>query len=328
MKRRKKIAVILSGAAIFLWMGILPPVMAQDYPTKLVELIEPYGAGGPTYIAAKIVAEKMSEVLGKPVAVMAKPGAGGTIGAAFAAKAKPDGYTLLVFNSGSNGVSLAIRSDVPYKNSDFELLGQYGAQYLVMAVKADAPWKSVKDIIEYAKNNPGAMKYGTSGIGTSLHFGMELFKIAAGGLKIDHVPFKGGPEINSAMLGGHIHTGTLTYGVVKALVEAGKIRLLAVTSPKRAEDLPDIPTFAELGFPEVTLSAWYGIAAPKGIPREAAAKLKDVCRKAFQDPEVRKKLVGMGYMPTYRNAEEFTQFVAEQEKMYDRVAKSANIRVQ
>lgn len=328
MKTRQKLRLALYGFAIFTGLGSNAFSPAQDYPTRQIELIEPYGAGGPTYIAAKIVSEKMSEFLEKPVVVMTKPGAGGTIGAAFAAKAKPDGYTLLVFNSGSNGVSLAIRSDVTYKNSDFELLGQYGAQYLVMAVKADAPWKSVRDIVEYAKKNPGVLKYGTSGIGTSLHFGMELFKIAGGGLKIDHVPFKGGPEINSALLGGHIHTGTFTYGVVKALVEAGKLRILAITAAKRTEDLPDIPTFAELGFPEVTLSSWYGIAAPKGIPGGVAARLKDVCGKAFQDPEVRKKLVGMGYMPTYRNADEFTKYVAEQEKMYERIAKAANIRVQ
>jgi tripartite-type tricarboxylate transporter receptor subunit TctC len=147
-------------------------------------------------------------------------------------------------------------------------------------------------------------------------------------LKIDHVPFKAGPEINAALLGGHIQTGTFTYGVVKALVEAGKLRILAITAPKRTEDLPEVPTFAELGLPEVTLSSWYGIAAPKGIPREVAAKLQDICGKAFQDPEVRKRLIGMGYMPTYRKAEEFTKFAAEQEKMYERVAKAANIRVQ
>jgi tripartite-type tricarboxylate transporter receptor subunit TctC len=328
MKKGRMVRFAIYGLAIFVGLGIPVFATAQDYPTKQIELIEPYGAGGPTYIAAKIVSEKMSELLNKPVVVITKPGAGGTIGAAFAAKARSDGYTLLVFNSGSNGVSLAIRSDLTYKNSDFELLGQYGAQYLVMAVKADAPWKSVKDIIDYAKKNPGTMKYGTSGIGTSLHFGMELFKIAAGGLKIDHVPFKAGPEINAALLGGHIHTGTFTYGVVKALVEAGKLRNLAITAPKRTEDLPDVPTFAELGLPEVTLSSWYGIAAPKGIPREVAIKMQDICGKAFQDPEIQKRLIGMGYMPTYRNAAEFAKFVAEQEKMYDRVAKAANIRVQ
>jgi len=112
------------------------------------------------------------------------------------------------------------------------------------------------------------------------------------------------------------------------LVEAGKLRNLAITAPKRTEDLPDVPTFAELGLPEVTLSSWYGIAAPKGIPKVIAAKLKDICDKAFQDPVVQNRLIGMGYVSVYRNAEEFSRFVAEQEKMYERVAKDANIRVQ
>jgi len=328
MEKGRMLMFALYGLAISLGVGIPVIATSQDYPTKQIELINPYGAGGSTYISVKIVTDKMSELMNKPVVIIAKPGAGGTIGAAFVAKAAQDGYTLFNFNSGSNGVALAIRSDMTYKNSDFELMGQYGAQYMFMVVKADAPWKSVKDIIDYAKKNPGTMKYGTSGIGTSLHFGMELFKIAGGGLKIDHVPFKNGPEYCAAMLGGHIQTGTLSLGDVKGLVEAGKLRYLASTAPKRAEDLPDVPTFAELGLPEVTLSSWYGIAAPKGIPKVVAAKLKGVCDKAFQDPEVRKRLIGMGYVPVYRNAEEFTMFVAEQEKMYEQVAKGANIRVQ
>jgi tripartite-type tricarboxylate transporter receptor subunit TctC len=142
MKKGRLVRFALYGLAILLDFGIPAFATSQDYPTKQIELIEPYGTGGPTYIAAKIVSEKMSELLNKPVVVITKPCAGGTIGAAFAAKARPDGYTLLVFNSGNNGVSLAIRSDLTYKNSDFELLGQYGAQYLVMAVKADAPGRA------------------------------------------------------------------------------------------------------------------------------------------------------------------------------------------
>jgi tripartite-type tricarboxylate transporter receptor subunit TctC len=298
----------------------------SSFPTKPIELVCPYGAGGSTSMGTRIIAGTLSELLGVPVIVNNKPGAGGSIGAAYVAKSKSDGYTLFVFNSGSNGVTPAIRS-VEYKNADFELFGQYAIQTLAMVVKNDAPWKSLEELVIYAKKNPGTLKYATSGIGTSAHFGMELFKSAAEGLKIDHVPFKSGPEYIAALLGGHVHMGILFLVDIKGPVEAGKLRILATATEKRLEDYPDIPTFSELGYPEVKLTAWYGIAAPNGVPREISDKLKDALYKTFQHPEVKKMLIHIGFVPVFRDAEQFKKFVSEEEKKFQKIAKEANIRV-
>jgi len=323
VKRIQKILMI----GVILILGIWNNAIAIEYPVKPIELICPYGAGGSVSMGGRIIAGTASEFLGKPIIIINKPGAGGSIAAAYVARAKPDGYTLFICNSASNGVTLAIRSDIGYKNSDFEYFGQFSAQNLAFVVKRDAPWQTLREVVEFAKQNPGSLKYLTSGVGTSLHFGMELFKLAAGGLKIEHIPFKSGAEYNAALLGGHAHLGLLAWVDIKGLVEAGKLRVLAVPTSKRLDDLPDVPTFTELGFPEVILSMWYGIAAPVGLPKEISTKLKESFSKTFQHSEVKKMLIHIGYTPVYRDADDFTKFVNEQEKIYLKVAKEANIRV-
>ncbi len=298
----------------------------RDYPTKNIELVCPYGAGGSTSMGARIIAGTLSEMLGRTVVVNNKPGAGGSIGAEYVAKAKPDGYTLFVFNSGSNGVTPATRS-VRYKNENFELFGQYAIQALGLVVKSDAPWKSVEELVQYAKKNPGDLKFATSGIGTSGHFCMELFKKVGGDLKIEHVPFKSGPEYIAALLGGHVQMGILYLVDVKGPVEAGKLRLLAAATEKRLEDYPDVPTFAEKGFPEVKMTAWYGVSAPVGLPKEVSEKLKAALTKTFQHPEVKKMLTQIGYSPIYKDPEEFSRFAKEEEKKLHQIAKEANIKI-
>ncbi len=298
----------------------------ENYPTKNIELVCPYGAGGSTSMGARIIAGTLSEMIGRTVVVNNKPGAGGSIGAEYVAKAKPDGYTLFIHNSGSNGVTPAIRT-VRYKNNDFELFGQYAIQALGLVVKSDAPWKTVEELVQYAKQNPGALKYATSGIGTSGHFCMELFKSTAGGLKIEHVPFKSGPEYIAALLGGHVQMGILYLVDIKGPLEAGKLRLLAPATEKRLEDYPGIPTFGEKGYPEVKMTAWYGVSAPKGLPKDVSAKLKGCLENTFQHPEVKKMLTQIGYAPVYKDAEEFSRFVNEEEKKLTRIAKEANIKI-
>jgi tripartite-type tricarboxylate transporter receptor subunit TctC len=316
------------GLAILCCVMVIPLQVEgkDDYPTKNIELVCPYGAGGSTSMGARIIAGTLSEMIGRTVVVNNKPGAGGSIGAEYVAKAKPDGYTLFVFNSGSNGATQAIRS-VRYKNEDFELFGQYAIQALGLVVKSDAPWKSVDELVQYAKQNPGALKYATSGIGTSGHFCMELFKKVAGGLKIEHVPFKSGPEYIAALLGGHVHMGILYLVDIKGPMEAGKLRLLAAATEKRLDEYPDIPTFGEKGYPDVKMTAWYGVSAPVGLPKEVSEKLKTSLAKTFQHPEVKKMLTQIGYSPVYKNAEEFARFVKDEEKKLSRIAKEANIRI-
>jgi tripartite-type tricarboxylate transporter receptor subunit TctC len=312
-------------AGMILALTILGPSLAAEYPTKPIELICPFGAGGPVSLADRILADKLSEILKQPVVTVHKPGASGAIAAAYVAKSKPDGYTLFDFTSASNGTVLALRPDVSYSNADFEPLGQYGTHFLAMVIKADAPWKNVKDVVEYAKKNPGVLKFGSSGVGTTLQFGMELFKIAGGGLKIDHIPFKSAPEINAALLGGHIQIGTFTWGTSKALYDAKKVRVLAVTVP--AEELPGIPTFAQEGYPEINLTAFYGLAAPKGLSKEVSKKLQEACATVFQDPKTKEMLRNIGLTPDYKNAKDFALFAEDRLQLFKKIAKEANIKL-
>ncbi|MCX5907507.1 MAG: tripartite tricarboxylate transporter substrate-binding protein, partial [Deltaproteobacteria bacterium] len=159
------------------------------------------------------------------------------------------------------------------------------------------------------------------------HFCMELFKKVGGDLKIEHVPFKSGPEYIAALLGGHVHMGILYLVDVKGPVEAGKLHLLAAATEKRMEDYPDIPTFAEKGYPEVKMTAWYGISAPVGLPKEVSEKLKVALTKTFQHPAVNKMLTQIGYSPIYKDPEEFSRYVKEEEKKLYQIAKEANIKI-
>jgi tripartite-type tricarboxylate transporter receptor subunit TctC len=311
-----------------MWLGVADEVLGKEkvFPNKSIELICPWGAGGSTSMGGRIIAGTLSELLGTPVVVINKTGGGGSVAAAYVAKAKPDGYTLLISNSGTNAAFLAIKS-LGYKNEDFEQLAEYGTQEMALVVKSDAPWKTLLELVADAKREPEKLKFSSAGIGTGSHFCMEVFKIAAGGLKIAHVPFKSGPEAIAAILGGHLHMATLYSTDVKGVVEAGRLRILAIPAEKRLEDYPDIPTFSELGYPEVIWTAWYGIAAPKGVPKEVSEKLKDALYKAIKYPDVKKMLMHIGYNPVFKNAEEFTKFVFEEEKKCKKIAKEANIKI-
>jgi len=326
MSKRLLCFVVMIGCLVYFVFPNVGLTKEKEFPSKPIELVCPYGAGGSTSMGARIIAGTLSELLKGSVIVNIKAGAGGAIGAAYVAKSKPDGYTLFVFNSGSNGIIPVVRS-VEYKNSDFEVFGQYAANLMAMVVKMDAPWKSVEELVAYAKKNPDALKYATNGIGTSSHLGMEIFKSVAGGLKIPHIPFKSGPEFVTALLGGHAHMGLFFVVDIKGPIEASKLRILAAATEKRLEEYPDIPTFAEIGYPEVKMTGWYGIAAPKGVPKEISDKLKDALYKTFQHPEVKKMLALLGFVPVFRDTEQFKIFVNEEEMKFQKIAKEANIKI-
>jgi tripartite-type tricarboxylate transporter receptor subunit TctC len=301
-------------------------IAGEEYPNKPIELICPYGPGGSTSMGTRIIAGTLSEIIGEPVVVINKTGAGGSIAAEYVAKAKPNGYKLFIFNSGSNGVTPVIRK-VRYKNDDFTLFGQYATQMMGLIVGKDTPYNSFAELADYAKKNPGKLKYGTSGVGTSAHFGMELIKIYGGDLKIAHVPFKSGPEFFTALLGNHVQMGFWYQVGFKPHVEAGRVKLLAMATETRSKVFKEVPTFVELGYPDIQLSAWYGVAAPKGLPYDVQKKLQDALSKTMQHREVQKMLSKIGYAPTYKNAEDFAKLVKQSEAKYRMVAKKAGIEI-
>jgi tripartite-type tricarboxylate transporter receptor subunit TctC len=207
------------------------------------------------------------------------------------------------------------------------LFGQYATQMMGLIVEKDAPYNTFDELVAYAKKNPGKLKYGTSGVGTSAHFGMELIKIYGGNIKIDHVPFKSGPEFFTALLGGHVQMGFWYQVGFKPYVEAGKVKLIAMATEERSKEFPDVPTFAELGYPEIQMSAWYGVAAPKGLPENVHAKLSDALAKTMQHHEVQVMLSKIGYTPTYKDADSFARMVESSEKKYRMVAEKAGIEI-
>lgn len=323
-KRFLRMLVLMS---VVLSFGMAKGVCGKDFPTKSIEFIVPMGPGGSTSLGARVIAGTLSEYIGVPVVVVNKPGGGGSVGAVYVAKAKPDGYTLLVTSLATQVIRPTIRAAAGYKGSDFEPLVQYGSESFGFVVKSDAPWKTLADLVADAKKEPGRLKYSSPGLGGSSHFAMELFKIAAGGLKIDHVPFKSGPEAVTAILGGHVHMSCLYMMDIKGGVEGGKLRMLTTPSEKRLEEYREVPTFVELNYP-VVMNTWYGIVAPAGVPKEVSAILKDALYKASQHPDVKKMLEHVGCMPAFRNAEDFARFISAEEKKIQKIAQEAQIKIE
>jgi tripartite-type tricarboxylate transporter receptor subunit TctC len=322
----KKLLTCLAG----LLLGASLPAQAQApaaaYPVKSVKVIVPYPPGGPTDIVARVVFQQVSDSTGQQFIVENRAGAGGNIGAEAVARAPADGYTLLVANSGSNGTVPTIMS-VSYKSSDFRYVAMYGTQPMTLVVKADAPWHTLQELVADIKQNPGKYNYATSSVGAQSHFVMEMFKAAAGGLKIEHVPFRGAPESVTALLGGHVEVGSTYLADVKGQIDAGQLRILAVPEEKRLAAYPSVPTFAESGYPDVVSTAWFGVAAPAATPRAVIDKLEAAMRKVVDDPEVKKRLSLIGYTPAYLNSERFSSFVDAQEVLFTRVAKQASMKM-
>lgn len=316
-------------AIIFLFVGFSS---AAEYPTKPIELLGPFGPGGSSMIALRIIGDAASKILGQSVLAIPAPGGGGIVGGVRVARAKPDGYTLLGANAATNSTVLYVMKVVPYKNSDFEFLAQFGAYDLGLAVKADSPFRTLEDYVEYAKKNPFVIKSGVPGLGSGGHLCTELLKIKAGALKIDAIPFKDSYGLRTGVLGGHIHSAFIYGGTggpsdeFRQMLDGGG-RILAVPTEKRLKAFPDVPTFIERGF-DVVYSSWWGIAGPKGMPKEVSQKLKDVLYKVLQEPEMIQAIEKLGYRYKFRNSEEFTSFVKEYEKLVKQISEEAKIPLQ
>ena len=326
---KKNTAGILACMALLLFISTS---WAADFPTKAMEWMAPFGPGGPSAIALKVIGDATSKTMGKPVLIVPAPGGGGTIGGARVAKAKPDGYTLLNANSATNAISLYIKKEVPYTNRDFEFLAEFGALDLGLLIKGDSPFKTIDDYIDFAKKNPSGIKQASTGSGTGGHFCLELLKLRAGGLKIDMVPFKTSAEIRTAVLGGHCHAAFIYGGAggpgdeFKQSIEGGG-RILAVASKNRLKAYPQVPTFKEKGL-DVVFSAWYGIAGPKGMPKDVSDKLKEAIYRALHDPQVIQGVEGLGFRFEFRNSEEFTSFVGEFDTLVKKIVEEAKIQVE
>ncbi len=293
------------AAAAMLIAGV---AQAQDYPVKPVTLIVPWPAGGSTDLTLRAMADVAAKHLGQPILIDNKSGGSGTVGpATMAASAKPDGYTIAQIPVTVFRLPL-MQQTTWDAEKDFTYIVQLTGYTFGVTTSAEGPFKTWKDVVDFAKTNPGKVTYATPGAGSSLHIGMEQVA-AKEGIKLTQVPFKGGAETNAAVLGQHTMLQADSSGW-KPLVEAGKLRLLMIWTAERSKNYPNAPTLKELGFPFV-LDSPFGIAGPKGMDPKVVAKIHDAFKKAIDDPGVQATLEKYDMVVNYKNSDDYKKAVAE-----------------
>ena len=282
-----------------------PLAVAQSWPTKAIRIVAPSTPGDAPDVIARLIAEKLSPVLGQQVVVENKPGAGGVVGSEAVARAAPDGYTLIMGNAGSHGINAAVYSKLPYDiQRDFAPVSLVAIAPNIVVINPAVPATSLVEFIAYAKSQPGKLSYASGGNGSSAHMSMELFKSMAG-LDIQHVPYKGSTPALTDLIGGQvaIFIGNMPPAVPH--VKAGKLRALAVTTKARSALMPELPTMTEAGLPGYETVAWFGILAPAGTPPDIVNRLSMEIGKIARSPEMRDRLVAMGAEPVGGTPEEF-----------------------
>jgi tripartite-type tricarboxylate transporter receptor subunit TctC len=300
---------------------------AQEYPLKTIRLIVPLTTGAGADIAARIVAQRMSEHWKQPVIVDNRPGAGGQIGTAAVVKAEPDGHTLLV-QSSSHSANPAIYRNLPYDPlKDLIDVAILGKTPYVMVSAGSGPYRSLKGLIDAAKAKPGEIAYSSAGLGTSTHLAAEYLTGLAG-VRMIHVPFKGSPEALQDVLGGRSAFYMAPVNVALSLLKDGKLNALGVSTRTRAEVLPQVPTLAEQGLQDYEVTLWFGLWAPAGTPAAVVQKLNLSINAIVQEPQVREQFARLGMQPSPMKPEEFAKFVRGEIDVYKRIVKQAGIEPQ
>lgn len=314
------------GAASFASLPTLS--FAQAWPAKPITIVVAFSAGGNNDLRARQLGIPVSAALGEPVIIDNKPGASGNIGHEFVARASPDGYTLGIGAMGPLAVNPSIYSKVSFDPlKDFTPIVLIEKAPLVLVTRADKPFKSLKDVVNAAKANPGKLTIGNAGPGGAHHLSGELFKQAAG-IDVLAVPYKGGGPASTALLAGETDLMfEQTYAALPS-IQAGKTRALAVTSARRLPSLPDVPTMTELGYPQVVVSNWLGLVGPKGLPAPTVARLNEVVNKALASADLREKITGPGNEVGGGTPQEFAAFIAAENQRWAALVKKANIRIE
>ncbi len=297
------------------------PAWAQDYPTRPVTFMIPFPPGGSTTIVVRSVSDKLGEFLGQQIIIDNRAGAGGTVGTRALAKSEPDGYTIGLGYSGTLGIGPSLYSNVGYDpRQDFAAIGRIGTAPNTLVVHPSFPAKTLAEFIAYAKANPGKVNYGSAGIGTVSHVCGVYFANAAG-IELVHVPYKGTGPALSDLIGGHIPAAFAPIPATYSNAQAGKIRMLAVTSVKRSTLAPEIPTIAEQGHPGFEAVLRYGVVAPAGTPRPIVEKINAALNKALATDEVRKRLALEGAEPLPGTPDEYAADIDREATLWARIVK-------
>ena len=318
-------ALLCMAAVALSFSGGLERAQAQSFPNRTITLVIPFAPGGSTSIVGRVIADKMSELLGEKVVVDNRPGAGGTVGTKAVAKSDPDGYTIALGYTGTLAIGPSLYKNAGYDpRKDFAPIGLIGNAPNSLVVHPSFPAKTVAELIAYAKANPGKVNFGSSGAGTASHITGEYFAASAG-IKLVHIPYKGtGPALTD-LLGGHIPIGFAPIPASHTNVSAGLLRALAVTSTTRSSLLPDVPTIAESVLPGFDASLYYGLVAPAGTPRPVIDKLNKTLQAALASDEVKKQLGLDGTEITPGTPEDYADFIDKDEKKWSQLVRASGV---
>ncbi len=299
---------------------------AQGYPSKPIRLVVGFPPGGGNDIIARMIGSKMQEAWGEPVLIDNKPGANSIIAAEFVAKSAPDGYTLLVNATGGMSVNPVLYTKLPYDSlKDFVPISMVGVFPLVLAVHPSLPASSVRELIAYAKANPGKLDYSSGS--TAFQVAAEMLKQMTG-TDIRHIPYKGSAAAIAAVIAGDVQMTIVDTPPLVAQIKAGKVKALGVTSAKRAASMPELPTIAESGVPGYEMALWIGVFAPAGTPREVVSKLNAEVVRIVRLPDIRAELAGMGVDPVGNTSEQTAEWIRREIARYGPVVKAGNIKVE
>ncbi len=319
---------LTSTAAVGMASLGLPSLAAVPYPTRAITLVVPFTAGGAVDMSGRLIAEPLSRSLGQPVVVDNRGGAGGAIGSAFVAKAPPDGYTLVVTSQSTHVVNPAMNPKLPYDAvNDFEPITLIGRLANVLVINAALPIKSFEDLVKYARSNPTALNYASAGKGSVAHLSMELLKNQAN-IPMLHIPYRGAGVALTDLLSGQVQLTWNNLSSNLSNIQSGKLRALAVASPTRVPQLPDVPTFDELKLPDLNLTSWNGLAAPAKTPEAIVNKLYLETRKIISDRANQAIWVGKGMIvPEDITPAAYRKEIEERIRFYQRVAKDNKIEM-
>ena len=313
-------------AVLLFFASSLAPA-EEVYPRKPIRMILPIAPAGGADITARTIVPKLAEAWGQQVIIDNRPGGGGTVGMALGARATPDGYTIVQSSIGPMAVDVSLHRNLPYDPvKDFTPIARGVSALNVLVVHPSLPVRSVKDLIGYAKANSGKVNFGSSGVGHADHLAGELFNTLVG-VKMQHIAYKGGAPAMTELLGGNIELIFSTVSTAVTFIKAGRIRALAVTSAKRVDLFPDLPTVAEAGVPGFAVDNWYCFIGPRGMPRPVVIKLHRELNRVFELPDVKQRLEGFGIFPfLLPTPEAFGDYIKSEIKKYARVVKDAGIR--
>lgn len=299
---------------------------AQAFPSKPIRVVIPFVAGGSSDIVGRAIGSKFQEILGQPTVVENRPGANGAIAAEFVAKAEPDGYTILVGSIGVFSINAALFKDLRYNPvRDFAPITLAVTTPNVLVTRPDLPAKTMKELVEYAKKNPGRLSYCSSGTGSSDHLTGEVFKQGAGIFAV-HVPYRGGAACQTDLMGSQVDLSFQNLGAVTNYIKAGRMKAFAVTAKARHPQLPAVPNAAEAGFPDLVVTSWQAAAAPARTPRDIVAKLNDATVRALRSPDVRDRMTQIGFDVVAGTPEEFGAFMRAEVERWTAVVNRAGIK--